>query len=102
MIRYHISMLYIHELRFKDIQNIVFAEVKKDIDVLLQHKSDFLENNGLGSTNSKTHQGLMDQIAILKGELKEKNRQISTLLNIISFKNPTTNSSCPLQGTVSP
>ena len=44
----------------------------------------------------------MDQIAILKGELEEKNRQISALLNIISSKNLTENSSCPLQGTVSP
>ena len=44
----------------------------------------------------------MDRIAILKGELEEKNRQISALLNIISFKNQTENSSCPLQDTVSP
>ena len=44
----------------------------------------------------------MDQITILKGELEEKNRQISALLNIISFKNPTENSSCPLQDTASP
>ena len=97
----HINALY-EEVRFKDIQNKVFAEVKKDIDILLQHKSDFLENNGLSLTNSETRQGLMDQITILKGELEEKNRQISALLNIISFKNPTKNSSCPLQDTVSP
>ena len=90
------------EVRFKDIQNKVFAEVKKDIDILLQHKSDFLDNNGLSLTNSEARQGLMDQIAILKGELEEKSRQISALLNIISFKNPTKNSSCPLQDTVSP
>ena len=44
----------------------------------------------------------MDQITILKGELKEKKRQISALLNIISFKNTTKNSSCPLQDNVSP
>ena len=87
----HINALY-EEVRFKDIQNKVFAEVKKDIDILLQHKSDFLENNGLSLTNSETRQGLMDQITILKGELEEKNRQISALLNIISFKNPTKNS----------
>ena len=68
----------------------------------MQHKSDFLENNGLSLTNSETRQGLMDQITILKGELEEKNRQISALLNIISFKNPTKNSSCPLQYNVSP
>ena len=53
-------------------------------------------------TNSETRQGLMDQIIILKGELKEKNRQISALLNIISFKNPTKNSSWPLQHVASP
>ena len=41
----HINALY-EEVRFKDIQNKVFAEVKKDIDMLLQHKSDLLENNG--------------------------------------------------------
>ena len=35
----HINALY-EEVRFKDIQNKVFAEVKKDIDMLLQHKSD--------------------------------------------------------------
>ena len=97
----HINALC-EEVRFKDIQNKVFAEVKKDIDILLQHKFDFLENNGLSLTNSKTCQGLMDQTAILKGELEEKNRQISALLNIISFKNPTENSSCTLQDTVSP
>ena len=32
----------------------------------------------------------------------KKNRQIPALLNIISFKNPTENSSCPSQDTVSP
>ena len=88
----YINALY-EEVRFKDIQNKVFPEVKKDIDVLLQHKSDFLENNGTSLTNSETRQGLMDQTAILKSELKEKNRQISALLNIISFQNPTENSS---------
>ena len=67
----HINALY-EEVRFKDIQNKVFAEVKKDIDILLQHKSDFLENNGLSLTNSETRQGLMDQIAISKDELEEK------------------------------
>ena len=67
----------------------------------MQHKSDFLKNNGLSLTNSETRQGLMDQITILKGELKEKNRQISGLLNIVSFKNPKKNSSCPLQNNVS-
>ena len=96
----HINALY-EEVRFKDIQNKVFAEVKKDIDILLQHKSDFLENNEPSLINSETHQGLMDQTAILKGELEEKNRQMSALLHIISSKNPTENSSCPLQGTVS-
>ena len=54
------------KVRFKDIQNKVFAEVKKDIDILLQHKSDFLENSEPILTNSGTHQGLMDQIAILR------------------------------------
>ena len=88
----YINALY-EEVRFKDIQKKVFPEVKKDIDILLQHKSDFLENNGTSLTNSETRQGLMDQIAILKSELKEKNRQISALLNIISFQNPTENSS---------
>ena len=88
----YINALY-EEVRFKDIQNKVFPEVKKDIDILLQHKSDFLENNGTSLTNSEIRQGLMDQIAILKSELKEKNRQISALLNIISFQNPTENSS---------
>ena len=97
----NINALY-EEIRFKDIQTKVFAKVKKDIDILLQHKLDFFENNGLILTNSETRQGLMDQITILKGELEEKNRQISALLNIISFKNPTKNSSCPLQDTVSP
>ena len=86
----HINALY-EEVRFKDIQNKVFAQLKKDIDILLQHKSDFLKNNEPTLTNSETHQGLMDQIAILKGELEEKNRQISALLNIISSKNPTEN-----------
>ena len=61
----HINALY-EEVRFKDIQNKVFAEVKKDIDMLLQHKSDLLEKNGPSLTNSGTRQGLMDQIAILK------------------------------------
>ena len=61
------SDLKIFKFRFK-----VFAEVKKDIDILLQHKSDFLENNEPSLTNSETHQGRMDQIAILKGELEEK------------------------------
>ena len=65
----HINALY-EEVRFKDIQNKVCAEVKKDIDILLQHKSDFLENNEPSLTNSETHQGLMDQISILKGELE--------------------------------
>ena len=68
----------------------------------MQHKSNFLENNGQSLTNSETCQRLMNQIAILKGELEEKNRQISALLNIISFKNPTKKSSHPLQDTVSP
>ena len=97
----HINALY-EEVRFKDIQNKVFAEVKKDIDMLLQHKSDLLEKNGPSLTNSGTRQGLMDQIAILKGELEEKNRQISALLNIISSKSSTENPSRPLQDTVSP
>ena len=44
----------------------------------------------------------MDQIAILMGELKEKNKQLSTLLNVVRFENPTENLSCPLQDTVSP
>ena len=51
--------------------------------MLLQHKSDLLEKNGPSLTNGGTRQGLMDQIGILKGELEEKNRQISALLNII-------------------
>ena len=67
----HINALY-EEVRFKDIQNKVFAEVKKDVDIFLQRKSDFLENNGPSLTNSWTRQGLMDQIAILKSELEEK------------------------------
>ena len=68
----------------------------------MQDKSDFLECNRLSLTNSEIRQGLMDQIAILKGQLEEKSRQISALLNTISFKNPTESSSCPLQDTVSP
>ena len=67
----HINALY-EEVRFKDIQNKVFAEVKKDIGILLQHKSDILENNGPSLTNSEICQGLMDQIAILKDKLEEK------------------------------
>ena len=51
--------------------------------MLLQHKSDLLEKNGPSLAISATCQGLMGQIAILKGELEEKNRQISALLNII-------------------
>ena len=53
-------------------------------------------------TNSGTRQGLIDQIAILKGELKEKNRQISALLNIISSKSSAEIPSRPSQDTVSP
>ena len=68
----------------------------------MQHKSNFLENNGRSLTNSETYQRLMDQIAILKGELEGKNSQISALLNIISFKNLTKKSSRPLQDTASP
>ena len=67
----NINALY-EEVRFKDIQTKVFAKVKKYIDILLQHKFDFFENNGLILTNSETRQGLMDQITILKGELEEK------------------------------
>ena len=52
----------------------VFAEVKKDIDMLLLHKPDLLENNGPSLTNSGTCQGLMDRIDILKGELKTKQK----------------------------
>ena len=70
----HISALY-KEVRFKDIQNKVFAEVKKYIDTLLWHKSDFLENNGPSLLNFGNRQGLMDEIAVLKGELEEKNRK---------------------------
>ena len=70
--------------------------------MLLQHKSDLLENNGQSLTNNGTRHGLMDQIAILKGKLEEKNRQISGLLNIISSKSSTENPSRPLQDTVSP
>ena len=33
-------------VRFKNIQKKVLAELKKDIDIFLQRKSDFLENNG--------------------------------------------------------
>ena len=91
----HINALY-EEVRFKDLQIKVFAEVKKDIDMLLQHKSDLLEKNGPSLTNSGTRQGLIDQIAILKGELEEKNRQISALLNIIGSKSSTENPSRPL------
>ena len=51
------SLLHINALneqvRFKDIQNKVFAEVKKDIGILLQHKSDILENNGPSLTKVK-------------------------------------------------
>ena len=68
----------------------------------MQHKSNFLENNGRSLTNSETYQRLMDQIAILKGELEEKSSQISALLNIISFKNLTKKSLRPLQDTASP
>ena len=74
----HINALY-EEVRFIDIQN----KEEKVIDILLQHKSDFLENNGPSVTNSKTRRGLMGQIALLKGELEEKYRQISALLNIL-------------------
>ena len=67
----HINALY-EEIRFKDIQNKFFAEVKKEIDILLRHKSDFLENNGSSLTNSETRQGLMEQTAILKVNAKKK------------------------------
>ena len=90
----HINALY-EEVRFKDIQNKVFAEVKEDIDILLQQKYDFLGNHGSSLTKNGTHQGVMDQIAIVKDELKEKYRQISAFLNVISSKIPTENSSCP-------
>ena len=50
----HINVLY-EEVRFKDIQNKVFAEVKNDIDILLQYKSDSLENNKPSWANSETH-----------------------------------------------
>ena len=33
-------------VRFKNIQKKVLAELKKEIDIFLQRKSDFLENNG--------------------------------------------------------
>ena len=68
----------------------------------MQQKSDLSENNGPSLTNSGTRQGLKDQIAILKGELEEKDRQISALLNIISSKSSTENPSRPLQDTASP
>ena len=90
----HINALY-EEFRFKGLQNKVFAEVKKDIDMLLQHKSDLLEKNGPSLANSGTRQGLMDQIAILKGELEEKNRQISALSNIISSKSSAEDTKTP-------
>ena len=48
-----INALY-EKVRFKDIQNKFLAEVKKDVDMLLQHKSDLLENNGPSLTNSGT------------------------------------------------
>ena len=67
----HINALY-EEIRFKDIQNKFFAEVKKEIDILLRHKSDLLENNGSSLTNSETRQGLMEQTAILKVNAKKK------------------------------
>ena len=67
----HINALY-EEVRLKDIQSKFFAEVKKDIDILFQPKSELLQNNGIGLTNSGTGQGLMDQICILKDELEEK------------------------------
>ena len=35
MIHYHLSMLY-KQVIFKDIQNKTFAEIKKDIDMLLR------------------------------------------------------------------
>ena len=40
----HINTLY-EEVRFKDIQSKVFAEVRKDIDILMQHKFEVLEKN---------------------------------------------------------
>ena len=70
--------------------------------MLLWHKSDLFEKNGPSLANSGTRQGLMDQNAILKGELEKKNRQISALLNIISSKCSAENPSRPLQDTVSP
>ena len=63
----------------------------------MQEKSKFLENDGLTLTNSKTCQGLMNQIAILNGELEEKKQTNQTaLLNIIGFKTLIENSSCSL------
>ena len=64
-IRYHITMLF----RLEEIQNKVFTEIKEDIDILLQYKTDFLDSNGPILRNSETRQGVMDQIAILNGEL---------------------------------
>ena len=69
MIRCHITMLF----RFKEIQNKVFTEIKEDTDILLQYKTDFLESNGPSLRNSETRQGVMDQIAILNGELEVTN-----------------------------
>ena len=69
MIRYHITMLF----RFEEIQNKVFTEIKEDIDILLQYKTDFLESNGPSLRNSETRQGVMDQIDILNGELEVTN-----------------------------
>ena len=43
--------------------------------MLLLHKPDLLENNGPSLTNSGTCQGPMDQIDILKGELKKKTKK---------------------------
>ena len=40
----HINTLY-EKVRFKDIQSKVFAEVRKDIDILMQHKFEVLEKN---------------------------------------------------------
>ena len=79
----HINALY-EEVRIKDLQNKVFAEVKKDTDMLLQHKSDLLEKNGPSLADSGTRQGLMDQIAILKGELEEKKQ---TNISFVKYYN---------------
>ena len=68
-IRYHITMLF----RLEEIQNKVFTEIKEDIDILLQYKTDFLESNGPSLRNSETRQGVMDQIDILNGELEVTN-----------------------------